>query len=195
MTARVPSTPVTKATRVHCWSDSKYNYTRTEHFLLQRDADAQFDGIPMDGSSKMENPYMESIETLRLFQDRPLRHGLSFRLFWLTNTMWRPRPGTPHQGPGEPFSGYAAAAFPGRLFHPHPHRVYGECGPSKSRYVLMPVWMLTTRYKDKTYLFAMNGQSGKMTGSLPVSKGRSAAWFSAFTALGAIAFWLFFYLF
>ena len=66
---------------------------------------------------------------------------------------------------------------------------------SKSRYVLMPVWMLTTRYKDKTYLFAMNGQSGKMTGSLPVSKGRSAAWFSAFTALGAIAFWLFFYLF
>ena len=36
---------------------------------------------------------------------------------------------------------------------------------------------------------------GKMTGSLPVSKGRSAAWFSAFTALGAIAFWLFFYLF
>ena len=66
---------------------------------------------------------------------------------------------------------------------------------SKSRYVLMPVWMLTTRYKDKTYLFAMNGQSGKMTGSRPVSKGRRAAWFSAFTALGAIAFWLFFYLF
>ena len=65
----------------------------------------------------------------------------------------------------------------------------------KVHYALMPVWMLTTRYKDKTYLFAMNGQSGKLTGSLPVSKGRSAAWFSAFTALGAIAFWLFFYLF
>ena len=42
-----------KATRIHRWSDSRYHYTRTEHFLLNRKGSAGFTGIPMDGSSKM----------------------------------------------------------------------------------------------------------------------------------------------
>ena len=40
-----------KATRIHTWSDSKYEYTKTDHFLLKRDAAADFVGIPMDGST------------------------------------------------------------------------------------------------------------------------------------------------
>ena len=51
-----------KATRIHTWSDSKYEYTKTDHFLLKRDAAADFVGIPMDGSTKMEDAFMESIE-------------------------------------------------------------------------------------------------------------------------------------
>ena len=51
------------------------------------------------------------------------------------------------------------------------------------RYALLPVWFMTTRYKDKTYAFAINGQTGKMSGKLPVSRGKFAAFFSAITAL------------
>ena len=40
----------------------------------------------------------------------------------------------------------------------------------KMSYALLPVWLLTTRWKDQTYLFAMNGQTGKMVGDLPVDK-------------------------
>jgi hypothetical protein len=36
------------------------------------------------------------------------------------------------------------------------------------RYGLLPVWLLTTRYRDKIYTFAMNGQTGKMVGDLPI---------------------------
>ena len=39
---------------------------------------------------------------------------------------------------------------------------------SRVRYALLPVWMLTTRYQDKLYTFAMNGQTGKMVGNLPI---------------------------
>ena len=39
----------------------------------------------------------------------------------------------------------------------------------KTTYAMLPVWMLTTRWKDKSYKFAMNGQTGKMIGDLPIS--------------------------
>ncbi|MBQ8947132.1 MAG: hypothetical protein IJ058_10005 [Lachnospiraceae bacterium] len=39
----------------------------------------------------------------------------------------------------------------------------------KTDYALLPVWMLTTKWNDKTYKFAMNGQTGKMIGDLPIS--------------------------
>jgi hypothetical protein len=57
---------------------------------------------------------------------------------------------------------------------------------SKAKYVLLPVWMLHTKYKDKTYVFAMNGQTGKMTGSFPICPKRTALWFGGIWA-GATA--------
>ena len=37
-------------------------------------------------------------------------------------------------------------------------------------YALLPVWLLTTKYKDKAYTFMMNGQTGKLVGELPIDK-------------------------
>ena len=53
---------------------------------------------------------------------------------------------------------------------------------SKAKYVLLPVWMLHTKYKDKTYVFAMNGQSGKMTGTFPICPKRTLGWFAGIWA-------------
>ena len=61
---------------------------------------------------------------------------------------------------------------------------------SKAKYVLLPVWMLNTKYNGKLYTFAMNGQTGKMTGTFPICPKRSWAWFggisAAVTALAAV---------
>ena len=48
--------------------------------------------------------------------------------------------------------------------------------------MLLPVWLLNTKYDNKNYLFAMNGQTGKLIGDLPVSKGRALAWFAGIAA-------------
>jgi len=53
---------VYKATRIHTWSDSQYNYTKTDHYQLHRAAQANFEAIPLDGSSKLDDALMESIE-------------------------------------------------------------------------------------------------------------------------------------
>lgn len=49
----------------------------------------------------------------------------------------------------------------------------------KVHYALMPVWMLNTRWNGKDFLFAMNGQTGRLVGELPVSRGRFWALFAA----------------
>lgn len=41
----------------------------------------------------------------------------------------------------------------------------------KVHYALMPVWLLSTKWNGKSFLFAMNGQTGKLVGDLPLDKG------------------------
>jgi len=61
---------------------------------------------------------------------------------------------------------------------------------AKAEYALLPVWALNVRYNDKLYRFAMNGQTGKFIGELPIDKGRANAWFfgifASLTALSAV---------
>ena len=41
---------------------------------------------------------------------------------------------------------------------------------NETRYALLPVWMLTTNWNGKSWTFAMNGQTGKFVGDLPMDK-------------------------
>ena len=50
------------ATRTRSWSDSKYDYTETNYYSVRRDGTLGFDAVPVDGSSKIEDDLMESIE-------------------------------------------------------------------------------------------------------------------------------------
>jgi hypothetical protein len=45
----------------------------------------------------------------------------------------------------------------------------------ESRPMLLPVWVMAYRYQDRVFRFVANGQSGKATGSAPISKRKVAA--------------------
>ncbi|MBS6475391.1 MAG: hypothetical protein KH354_05350, partial [Clostridiales bacterium] len=51
-----------KATRVRTWGDSNYIYTETSFYSVLRGGSIGFDRVPVDGSSKMADDLMESIE-------------------------------------------------------------------------------------------------------------------------------------
>ena len=61
-------------------------------------------------------------------------------------------------------------------------------------YALFPLWLLRTKYKDQFYYFAMNGQTGKVAGKLPVDKAKINLTALALSLLG-ILIGLGFYLF
>ena len=65
----------------------------------------------------------------------------------------------------------------------------------KAKYALYPVWILNTTWKGEKYLFAMNGQTGKFVGNLPVDKATAGRWTALLTVIfGALSYgiiWLF----
>ena len=46
----------------------------------------------------------------------------------------------------------------------------------KAKYALYPVWLLNTTWNGNKYTFAMNGQTGKFVGDLPVDKAAATRW-------------------
>lgn len=166
-----------KATRIHSWSDANYIYTKTDHYLLQREADADFSGIPLDGSSKMEDSFMESLEPYHY--DDIVEFDMAYLSGFLADKYdvdaksgedrIRQRvENTMNDQMQSTFIGYTSVLPANRQI---------QINHGRTKYVLLPVWLLNTKYQGKIYTFAMNGQTGKMTGSLPVCPKRSAAWF------------------
>ncbi len=172
-----------KATRIRTWSDATYNYTKTDHFLLRRGARAAFSGIPMDGSSKMEDSFMESIE--------PFDYGqmVNFDAAYLSGFL-ADKYDVPAQQGEERIRSRVSASM-GELLQSSflgytsvvPTSRNLQVSDSRARYVLLPVWLLNTRYGDKTYTFAMNGQTGTITGAFPICKKRAAGWFAGIFAV------------
>lgn len=52
-----------------------------------------------------------------------------------------------------------------------------------THYVLLPVWMLNINYNNKTYTFAMNGQTGKVIGNIPIGIKETIIWSIIFFAI------------
>lgn len=171
------------ATRVHSWHDSRYNYVRTDHFLVSRTGGADFADIPVDASSKMPDNYMDALEPFDFSGAVPFRDGYmagyvadrydvdslsgsSRAELRIENTMNSLLRDTVH--------GYVSVVK---------RRGSVQNSNGTVRYAFLPVWILNTRYKDKTYLFAMNGQTGKMVGELPVDKGKAAKFFAIAAAV------------
>lgn len=171
-----------KATRVHTWSDANYIYTRTSHFLLMRKAVAAFQQIPLDASVKMDDATMESIEPFDMSE------AVDFSTAYLSGFFAdkydvEAMEGEPRirQRVSDTFEDLLAPTFIGySSVIPTSRQIHVD--HTKANYVLLPVWMLHTSYKGKTYIYAMNGQTGKMTGTLPIDKGRMWAWFFGITA-------------
>ena len=183
-----------RATRVRHWSDSRYHYTKTDYFLLTRAARANFEGIPMDGSTKMDDTIMESIEPFDYSQlvdfDTAYLSGFLADKYDVEARSGEDRI---RQRVGETMSQMIATSCIGYT-SVIPMARNLQISHSKAKYVLLPVWLLTSRYQDKTYTFAMNGQTGKIAGTFPISAKRSFAWFggitAAVTALLSLIMWL-----
>ncbi len=170
-TADTSSAARYKATRTRMWTSGDYDYTETSHFSVFRSGELSFTGIPADGSSRLPDDLMESVEPFDLseavdFQSAYLSGYLSDRY----DVCAEDRAGRVT----ERMKGSAASALRSSVMGYD--SVISESTSikvteSRTKYVLYPVWIMNTTWRGEKYLFAMNGQTGKFVGNLPVDKG------------------------
>lgn len=158
--------------RIRSWSTGNYRYTETKEYIAVRDGDMKFSGIPHDASSRADDTLMECIE--------PFNYNeiTDFKMSYL--------------------SGYLAEKYDITREQAAPRirerAVTGAVDVMKSSIVgystvtvvqnnvdirshqwqhyLLPVWFLTYDYKGAKYFFAVNGQTGKFAGNLPIVWGK-----------------------
>ena len=68
-----------------------------------------------------------------------------------------------------------------------PDRTKISLSNGEAKYALYPVWILNTTWNGQKFIFAMNGQTGRMVGDLPVDKGAFLKWFGVLTAVFSVA--------
>ena len=56
---------------------------------------------------------------------------------------------------------------------------------ARAKYALYPVWVLNTTWNGNKYTFAMNGQTGKFVGNLPLDRGAYWKYFGIYTGIAA----------
>ena len=171
-----------RTTRLRAWSDSNYNYTETSHFLVRRGGSIGFEHVPVDGSSKMADDLMESIEPFD-FSD-----AVSFQTAYLAGYFADKYDVDAEQSierANERVKHSVEEAFASTVVGYDTVTTESSnirLSNGKAKYALYPVWLLNTTWNGQKYTFAMNGQTGKFVGDLPVDKSAAAKWTLGLTA-------------
>ncbi len=172
-----------RGTKVRVWSDPNYNYTETRHYALVRSGNISFGGVPVDGSEKMADDLMESIEPFDLsqavdFQTAYLSGYLADKYDVSSEQSIERANARIRRSTEESFmattAGYSAVRT---------ERSSIRLNNGKAKYALYPVWLLNTSWQGKKYTFAMNGQTGKFVGDLPMDKSKYRKWFGIWSAI------------
>ena len=178
-----------KASRTRSWADSKYIYTENTFYAVKRGGTIGFDKVPVDGSSKMPDVMMEAIEPFDFSQ------AVDFQTAYLAGYLADKYDVTEQESIARAnerikkstHDTFASTVKGYTTVLPEASNIQLQNG--KAKYALYPVWLLNTTWNGKQYTFAMNGQTGKLVGDLPMDKAAYWKWLLGLTgAVGAAAF-------
>jgi len=177
---------VFRATRSRVHTTPNERVTTTEYYRVERAGTVNFEKVPVDGSTKIPDGHMDAIE--------PYDYGKmeSFSMAYLPGFLadkYDQDADSCAQRVQDRCRNSAVAALESTVTGYDGSNIEQADVKVRRRnvsYALLPVWLLSTRWQDKNYLFAMNGQTGKLVGDLPVSKGRLALLFAGLFAVLAV---------
>lgn len=178
-----------KVSKNQHYSDSNYDYTKTSYYAVSRSGQTRFENVPVDGSSKMDDELMESIEPFDFSQ------AVDFQTAYLAGYLADRYDVQEHDSVDrandrikktieaefeKTVTGYDSVVAEHSSI---------QLDNAKAKYALYPVWVMNTKWQGKLYTFAMNGQTGKFVGDLPMDKTSYWKYFAIYAAIGAVAMW------
>ncbi len=160
-----------KGTKVISWSTHDYIYTKTDTYKVERGGTYSFENIPVDGSIRFNDAIMNSIEPfdydgLEDFSYSYLSGFLAEKYDVEKNEAKKITINRAQASTLDDLQSKARSSYTSFISDTKDTSIEEE----SIDYVLLPVWMVNIKYKEKMYTFAMNGQTGKMIGDIPFSK-------------------------
>lgn len=166
-----------EARNTRVFKEGNFEITETDHYQVERGGKIAFEKIPVDASTKMPDAHMDAIEPydytgLVPFSTAYLPGFLADKYDVSQEESLKRIESRAMNSATKAFDdsviGYDA-------FFSQQKDLNFNC--KEMKYALMPVWMLSTKWNKQNFLFAMNGQTGKFIGDLPIDKRKYWTWF------------------
>ena len=151
------------------WKHGDTQYTKTDTYNLLRSGHMLYHLIPVDGSKRFADDIMNTIEPFDYNDLVDYNHAylsgfLAEKYDFESKDAFMIAQKRALRSTMQEFektmSKYAGVHIMENKLHTN---------QEKCEYALLPVWMVNVKYKDKYYLFAMNGQTGEFIGNMPMS--------------------------
>ncbi len=161
-----------EGTKVRSWTTGNTQYTETSYYHIVRDMSIDFAKLPVDASVGMPDDIMDLMEPynyaeLEDFKPEYLSGFYAEKynmLFDLVESRARQKMTEDAKKiMKESYTGYNNVRV-----------VKNDLNVTDSQvnYGLLPVWKYIYRYNEQEYPFYVNGQTGKIVGTAPISKGK-----------------------
>lgn len=165
------------AKRIKTWRVFDTIYTKTDIYSVDRKADMIYGRIPVDGSKRFDDALMNTIEPFNYNEMVDYNHAYLSGFLAEKYDVEKDTAGeiakkrtknTTKDTMYNSIIGYDTKSITSSKFSEE---------IQSAEYVLLPVWMVNVKYKDKYYTFAMNAQTGEFVGNIPTSVGKSILYF------------------
>ena len=171
------------------------NSTSYFYYGFKRAGNASFQKVPVDGSSKMPDAHMDAIAPFDLSEMRPFSTayaaGYLMEVADESAEACRPRAEELAKASFEQDMESDVAESPGidDIADVIASETHVETVRTQS--CVLPVWLMHCTWGAEDMLFAVNGETGKCVGDLPISSARRRATVLVLVAImAAIVFWL-----
>ena len=163
-----------------------------KYYHVRREGRISYDHLPADASTKMPDDLMDSLEPFNISE------ADSFKTDYLSGYV-----ADKYDVPQEDVLPRMRRRIANSVDKAFKNTVegYDEVSLSSSDiraersdadYVLYPIWLFNMRWDEKMYTFAMNGQTGKVAGDIPVDRRKLGIFsVSLFCIIMAVLFWSF----
>lgn len=169
-------------TKVRKYTKGDYIYTETSYYDVYRKVDLSYLNIPADASTKMNDKLMDKLEPyhygdLKSFHT-PYLAGYIAEKYNQTDKELYPRVEKRAKNYVDNYirstiQGYSSTNYTSKQI---------DIRQIKADYTLLPVWMVCYDYQQSEHIFAMNGQTGKIVGTPPLSTSKILTWFGGISA-------------
>ena len=146
--------------------------TTVKVYEINLNSQGTFDDVPVDASKQMDNNLMDALEPFSYNERQNFNPAFMAGFFAeqpdekVEETLPRAEEKIKTALNNEMLN--KAGNFENKIIKNSSHNFTNK----KSMYIMLPVWLLNVDYKGNKYVFAINGETGKIVGKLPMSKGK-----------------------